>query len=182
MSAPGGRRRRAMPVVATTLLAAGTGLVLWLVGLSPGFAVAFGVVAIAAGIAWSGLVDAEALGLPRPERHPQAGTRADIAQISWSMRPLRPGVVRFLPVDGPIHEQGVRRLRRFAARRLSAWGLDPADPADRPELERLLGAGPAWVITSAPTNQVTMTMAEGCLAALETLGQNATDRKGSPTR
>ncbi|HKT57533.1 MAG TPA: hypothetical protein VJR25_12245, partial [Microbacterium sp.] len=112
-------RRRVMSIVGSVVLGGVTATVLWLVGLSVPFAAAFGVVAAALSVAWSGLTDADAQLASQADPPPRHGKRSDIVQISWSLRPVRAGVGRVAPRLRPVHEAGVRRLRRFAARRLS---------------------------------------------------------------
>lgn len=169
-------RRRVMSIVGSAVLGGVTATELWLVGLSVPFAAAFGVVAAALSVAWSGLADADAQPVLRADPPARHGKRSDIVQVSWSLRPVRIGVGRVAPRLRPVHEAGVRRLRRFAARRLGTYGLDLGSPGDRAQVERMLGADVAAVLTS-PGYDVPLATVNACLDALEALDP---DRKGPP--
>jgi hypothetical protein len=157
------------------VLGAVTATVLWLVGLSWPFAVAFGIVGVTLAIIGTGLTDADVPVAPRVDPPPRAGQRSDIAQVSWSLRPARPGSGRFGIRERPVHGAGVRRLRRFAARRLAGHGLDLADPGDRAELSRVLGSDVASVLTSR-SDDVSLTTINACLDALDAFEQPSRGR------
>jgi hypothetical protein len=152
--------------IGVAVLGAITATVLWLVGLSWAFAVAFGIVAATLAIIGSGLTDADAQAARRTDPPPRAGQRSDIAQLSWSLRPARGGSGRFARGPRPVHGAGVRRLRRFAARRLAGHGIDLADPSARAQLDRVLGADVVSVLTSR-SDDVSLTTINACLDALD---------------
>lgn len=165
------RARRVLSGIGAGVLGATTAVVLWLVGLSWAFAVAFGIVAATLAIIGSGLTDADAPIALRSDPPPRAGQRSDIVQLSWSLRPARAGSGRFGMRDRPVHGAAVRRLRRFAGRRLAGHGLDLADPEDRDRLSRLLGAEVVSVLTSR-SDDVSLTTINACLDALDALEQS----------
>ncbi|MFC8798404.1 hypothetical protein ACFT2C_11780 [Promicromonospora sp. NPDC057138] len=68
----------------------------------------------------------------------RAGGRHDVSDLGWSV----------FGRDGFVTERVVRRVRALAADRLRAHGVDPADPAARPDAERLLGAAVLRQLTS----------------------------------
>ncbi|WP_052226775.1 hypothetical protein [Microbacterium mangrovi] len=162
------RARRVLSGLGAAVLGAVTATVLWLVGLSWAFAVAFGIVAATLAVLGSGLTDADAVLSPRVDPPPRAGQRSDIAQLSWSLRPARAGSGRFGMRDRPVHGAGVRRLRRYAAQRLAGHGLDLADPAHRAELDRVLGPDVVAVLTSRGED-VSLPTINACLDALDAL-------------
>jgi hypothetical protein len=67
---------------------------------------------------------------PRKVRPARAGGRNDVSDLGWSV----------FGRDGHVTDRVVRRIRALAADRLRAHGVDLADPAARPDAERLLGA------------------------------------------
>lgn len=88
----------------------------------------------------------------------RAGGRHDISDLGWSV----------FGRDGFVTDRVVHRIRALAADRLRAHGVDPADPAARPDAERLLGATVLRQLTSGspPTARTVQTW----LDALERLG------------
>lgn len=122
-------RRRILTVTVLAGLAA-AGLVFWQI-LSPWHATAAAALAVAMGILWSGtdatIDDPE---WPHRTHAARAGGRHDVSDLGWSV----------FSRDGRVTDRVVRRIRALAAERLRAHGVDPADPAARPDAERLLGA------------------------------------------
>ncbi|WP_369372784.1 hypothetical protein AB1046_04565 [Promicromonospora sp. Populi] len=120
--------RRVVIVTVLVGLTAG-GLVLWNV-IDPGHATAAVALACALAVVWSATDDETA----DPEwTHldvtARAGGRHDVSDLGWSV----------FGRDGRVTDRVVLRIRALAATRLRAHGVDPADPAARPEIERLLG-------------------------------------------
>ena len=122
-------RRRITTVTVLACLAAG-GLVYWQV-IDPWHATAAAALALAASVLWSA-TDATTNDpeWPRRIRPARAGGRNDVSDLGWSV----------FGRDGHVTDRVVRRIRALAADRLRAHGVDPADPAARPDAERLLGA------------------------------------------
>lgn len=67
---------------------------------------------------------------PRRTEEVRAGGRHDVSDLGWST----------FGRDGRVTDRVVHRVRALADRRLRLLGVDPDDPAQRPEVERLLGA------------------------------------------
>jgi len=147
-------------VVTVTVLAALTagGLLFWNV-LEVPHAVAVVALACTLSVLWA----ATERGTADPEWLPtftgaRAGGRHDVSDLGWSV----------FGRDGFVTDRVVRRIRALAADRLRAHGVDPADPAARPDAERLLGATVLRQLTSGqpPTARTVQTW----LDALERLG------------
>lgn len=149
--------RRVVTVTVLTALAA-AGLVFWHV-LDPWHAAAAVALACATSVLWSAtgttVADPE---WPRTAEEIRAGGRHDVSDLGWSV----------FGRDGHVTDRVVRRIRDLAADRLRAHGVDPADPAARPEAERLLGATVVRQLMSGhpPTARTVQTW----LDAIERLG------------
>jgi hypothetical protein len=121
--------RRIVTVTVLAALAAG-GLVFWNV-IEPGYAVAAVALAGALSVVWAATEgstgDPE---WPHLDIEARAGGRHDVSDLGWSV----------FGRDGRVTDRVVRRVRALAAARLRAHGVDPTDPAARPDAERLLGA------------------------------------------
>ncbi len=106
---------------------------------------------------------------PRTVTEARAGGRHDVSDLSWST----------FGRDGRVTDRVVRRVRALATDRLRAHGVDPADPASLPDVERLLGADVVRQLASreAPTARTLQTG----LDAIERLGPAAATRP-APTQ
>lgn len=119
--------RRTVVLAAVALVAATVLVALDVLDATHAYAGA-GVVAVVAAV-W-GTADRPST-TPWPQ-HPspaRPGGRHDVADLGWAA----------LGRDGRVTERVVRRVRALAVARLTAHGVDPADPASGPEVERLLG-------------------------------------------
>lgn len=119
-------------VVTVTALAglAAAGLVYWGV-VDPEHALAAVAVASALSVVWVATARTTAdPEWPHLDVEARAGGRHDVSDLGWSV----------FGRDGLVTDRVVRRIRVLAATRLRALGVDPADPAARADVERLLGA------------------------------------------
>ena len=151
--------------VATVTVLAGLGaaaLAFWNI-LDLWHAVAAAALAIAMSILRTAARSAEASGAGDPEwpttaLAARAGGRHDVSDLSWSV----------FGRDGRVTDRVVRRVRALAADRLRAHGVDPSDPAARPEAERLLGAHVVLQLSSR--NPPTARTVRTWLDAIDRLG------------
>ena len=149
--------RRGTTVTILATLAAAT-LMFWSI-VDPWHAIAAAALATALSILWSatehGTSDPE---WPHTAVEARAGGRHDISDLGWSV----------FGRDGHVTDRVVRRIRTLAADRLRAHGIDPADPAAEPDVERLLGARVLEQLKSGrpPTARTVQTW----LDAIERLG------------
>ena len=65
----------------------------------------------------------------RDERRARAGARNDVAQLSWSLRPS----------FGRVSNTALWRVQQLARRRLALHQLDIREPAQRRQIEQLIG-------------------------------------------
>jgi len=149
--------RRVVTVTTVVGLVAG-GLLFWHV-VDPWHALATVVLAGATSILWSATdTTTDDPEWPRTAVQARAGGRHDVSELGWSV----------FGRDGHVTDRVVRRIRALAADRLHAHGVDPADPAARPQAEQLLGATVVRQLTSghAPTARTV----QSWLDAIERLG------------
>jgi hypothetical protein len=92
----------------------------------------------------------------RPNRH---GARSDVAELSWTLRGS------YGRVGGPA----VWRARRLARQRLAVYQLDLGNPADRPEIERLIGRRAYTVLVRGERRPPLLRTFVHCLDALDAL-------------
>lgn len=147
-------------VVGSTALAtlAAAGLLFWNV-LDVPHAVAVVALACTLSVLWAATnTPADDPEWPRTHHEARAGGRHDVSDLGWSV----------FGRDGFVTDRVVRRIRALAADRLRAHGVDPADPAARPDAERLLGPDVLRQLTSGqpPTARTVQTW----LDAIEHLG------------
>lgn len=149
------------------LVAAGLGY--WQI-IDPWHAAAAAALTVAATALWSrtGSV-VEDPEWPRVPTTARAGGRHDVSDLSWST----------FGRDGRVTDRVVNRVRALAADRLRAHGVDPADPASKTEIERLLGARVVAQLASreAPTARTLQTW----LDAVERLGPAPATRTATRT-
>ncbi|KRA23132.1 hypothetical protein ASD65_00890 [Microbacterium sp. Root61] len=131
--------RRVAAIVAAGIVTTGT---LWLFGVAPGFAVAFGALAMVAILTRYAYGGVRTLAWDAEPPHQRPGTRSEIMQLSWSMRNVR----------GTVGDAGLRRLRSFARARLTRLGYDLDADTDRAALLELLGAEAYGIITDPRTH------------------------------
>jgi hypothetical protein len=108
--------------------------------------------------------------LPDPQIDLRHGARREIKQLSWNLGGQR----------HRLDEPAVRRLRRIAAVRLAAHGVDLDDPRHRPEGEALLGRS-VYRVLAVPSAQPASVLMR-CVAALDKLDarpENAPDAESS---
>lgn len=149
---------RRVTVVTTVATLAAAGLTYWNV-VDPWHAYAAATLAAALSILWSA-TDATTSDPQWPHTHVEAraGGRQDVSDLGWSV----------FGRDGHVTDRVVRRIRALAVDRLRAHGVDPSDPAEEPEAERLLGARVVRQLKSRqpPTARTVQTW----LDAIERLG------------
>jgi len=143
------------PAVGALVAAAAVGLALWFFGLALPFAVAAGVLVIAGVIAWSVHAGAEPPVYPVVRTEPRPGTRSDVVQTAWALRPRH----------GEVGDAGVKRVRAFARRRLARHGWDLDDPAAVPAIRDAVGDR-AWAVLSGAAS-TRLSDVEHCLDVLE---------------
>ncbi|MGJ4843738.1 hypothetical protein [Leifsonia sp. Le1] len=111
------------------LLAAVAGFVAWFFGLDPEHAIGLAAIILAAGACATVLGEQAGVGwLPDPVL-PRDGARRDVSQLGWALHTR----------GGGVAPEAVRRLRSVTASALELHGLDLDNPADAPEIARLLG-------------------------------------------
>ncbi|MCF4120842.1 hypothetical protein L1785_07605 [Antribacter sp. KLBMP9083] len=124
--------RPALRVAGTAVLsAAAATAAAWTGLLDPWHAFAAGGLVTTLAIVWTATgtpVDDPAW--PRRTEEVRPGGRHDVSDLGWST----------FGRDGRVTDRVVYRVRALADRRLRLLGVDPDDPAQRPEVERLLGA------------------------------------------
>ncbi|WP_194419874.1 hypothetical protein [Microbacterium abyssi] len=127
-------------IIATFVVATVVGLLLvFAVGVEPTFAIAWGVLAgvfvLCAQLVIPDDPRGDAPDIPAgPERRGTA-----IARMAWSLNPR----------TGEAGELITRRVRAILRHRLLRAGLDTDTPADRPQIDALLGAD-LWARMTAP--------------------------------
>ena len=131
------QRRRVIVVIAGSALA---GFAAWLIGMDTGHAAIVGVVFVALGLVWIGVPVAPGLDWELEQRTVREGTRSNVVELSWSLQARRRGV----------QQSALRRVQVLATDRLARHRLDLRNPADRAEIERLLGAR-AYATLQPPT-------------------------------
>lgn len=130
---------------------------LWFFGLAWPFAVAAGVIVIAAVLAIGSQGESTAPQYVTVRADPRPGTRSDFSQTAWSLREWR----------GSIGDPGIKRLRTFARRRLARHGWDLDDPAAAPMIRAALGER-AWTVLAGGSRIRTADI-EHCIERLEAL-------------
>jgi hypothetical protein len=79
---------------------------------------------------------------PEPESARNAGTRREVARLSWGLHGL----------DARVDRWSAGRLRTLAARRLADRGLDLDDPADEAGCRQVLGSQAYAALSVDPNN------------------------------
>jgi hypothetical protein len=95
----------------------------------------------------------------REVRHGPTGSRHDVTDLSWS---LRGGF-------GGVGHGGERRLKQIARQRLTLCHLDLASPADRPEIEQLIGRRAYRLLVRSDPRRMRLRSLLHCLDALDRL-------------
>jgi hypothetical protein len=93
------------------------------------------------------------------ERRDRAGSRSDVAALSWSLRASY----------GRVGRTAVGRVQRIAKQRLALHHLDLLDPNDRPKIEALIGRRSYLVLTRGDRRPPLMRSFLSCLDALDAL-------------
>lgn len=153
------------PTAAAVVIAGLAGGVLWLAGVAWPFALTAAILVLGGAVAW--LVHAGTAVPLYAIAHaaPRAGTRSEVMQTAWSLRGRQ----------GEITDTGVKRLRRFAGRRLARHGWDLDDPADGARVRGAVGER-AWT-TLTGRGRVSLTDVEHCLDRLDSLDETGEQRK-----
>jgi hypothetical protein len=153
------KRRATVRILILALLAAA---LCWYFGANALHAILIGGVVTTVGVI--GLVASETPDLividwrsaGRPNRH---GARSDVAELSWTLRGS----------FGRVGSPAVWRARRLARQRLARHQLDLLNPADRPEIERLIGRRAYAVLVSGERRSPLLRTFVHCLDALDAL-------------
>lgn len=116
----------------------------WVLGLDAAHAVALALAVLGVGAVLSALAPAPAEPWPRRERPARAGAYGEVQRLSWSLR-ARHGTVR---------PDALRRLRRIVVLRLAETGLELDAPADRDEIDRILGGRETRVLLAGDGTRV----------------------------
>jgi hypothetical protein len=145
------------PAIAAVIAAAIVAGVLWFVGVQWPFAVAAGIIVLAAAVVWAVHGGTAVPLYATPHTDPRPGTRSEVMQTAWSLRGRH----------GEIGDAGAKRLRVFARRRLERHGRDLDDPADADAIRALVGES-AWA-TLAGRAPIRLPDVEHCLDRLDSL-------------
>jgi hypothetical protein len=86
----------------------------------------------------------------------QAGSRSDVAELSWSLR-------------GGSGNAVVWRVRRIARQRLARYQLDLDNKADRPRIEQLIGRRAYLALAGGKRRPARLRTLYSCLDALDAL-------------
>ena len=145
------------PAAAAVVIAGLAGGVLWFAGVAWPFALAAAILVLAGAVAWLVQSGTAAPLYATSHTEPRAGTRSEVMQTAWALRGRQ----------GEITDAGVKRLRRFAGRRLARHGWDLDDPSDGTRIRAALGEQ-AWT-TLTGRGRVRLTDVEHCLDRLDSL-------------
>lgn len=104
-------------------------------------------------------LDARDLNWRSGGRTNREGSRGDVAALSWSVRGSY----------GRVGSTAVRRVNRIARQRLALRHLDLSDPADRLEIERLIGRRAYAVLVRGERRPPLLRSLLRCLDALDAL-------------
>ena len=152
------RRETIRTLCAGVLIAA----ICWYFGADVWEAILFGGVLTTVGLI--GLVGTAATDLGNTDwraggRPNRDGARSEVAQLSWSLRGSY----------GRVGSPAVWRARRLARQRLAVYQLDLGNPADRPEIERLIGRRAYAVLVRGERRPPLLRTFVHCLDALDAL-------------
>lgn len=148
-----------MPSALVLGAAAVTGVVCWYFGTDVWHALMTGAAVAAAGLVWVALPEQPITRWRGIQRAPHEGTRQDVLQLSWSVRP------RY----GRVRDSALRRVQELARSRLALHHLDLLDPRDRPEIERRLGRTAYATLRSTGRRPPFLWSVVRCLDALDRL-------------
>jgi hypothetical protein len=152
------RRRAAGSVLLVALLVA---VISWYFGADVshsvliGTAVGLGVV----GVYGSEGLDLKSTGWRGGGGSSGAGARGDVVELSWSLRK------RY----GRVGDPAVSRVQQIARQRLALHGLDLSDPADRREIERLVGSNTCALLVPDGRRAPSLRSLLHCLDVLDVL-------------
>jgi len=143
------------PTAGALVAAAAVAFALWFFGLTVPFAIAAGALLIAAVVAWSVHTGSAPPLYPVVRTEPRPGTRSDVVQTAWALRPRH----------GEVGDAGIKRVRAFARRRLARHGWNLDDPAAAPAIRSAMGER-AWAVLSGAAS-TRLSDVEHCLDVLE---------------
>jgi hypothetical protein len=155
---------RVVGVVGTAVVVA---VVLWFAGLSTlQSGIVFAAV-LAVGGTFVALRDEGPSAWPVQPVRTTPGARRDVQSLGWALRSR-----------GGVPERAILRLRTVARRRLAAThGLDLDDPADRPAIETVLGAGAVDVLTRSTRPELDLGSFSAVLTAVESIDDPSTTER-----
>ncbi|QPZ39959.1 hypothetical protein [Paramicrobacterium chengjingii] len=116
-------------VIAVCLLTIAFGALLWLLGLAPSFAVAFGLLVPVIALLWACRADNDSAPWGPAEPYRGVGARQDISRLAWALR----------STQGRVGDTARKRVRAVAAHRLERIGLHLDEPADEPAIIAAIG-------------------------------------------
>jgi hypothetical protein len=151
-------RQRTIRVLAFALLVA---VVAWYFGTDVWYALLLGAAVTIAGLVsvigtGSDVLETRWRG---QERRDRAGSRSDVAALSWSLRASY----------GRVGRTAVGRVQRIAKQRLALHHLDLLNPSDRPKIEALIGRRSYLVLTRGDRRPPLLRSFLSCLDALDAL-------------
>ena len=162
-------RRRLLGCLAFALA---VGVAAWYFGVDVGHAVGLGAVVLAFA-ACVGLVGDQPRVDWAPEHPaPRDGSRREIVQLGWALHAR----------GGGVAPEAVRRLRTLTAQALELHGLDLDDAADRPEIERAVGADVLRIIRRGTAELPRLATYQSVLGVLDGLADARPGRLGTPDR
>jgi hypothetical protein len=161
-------RRATISVLSAALLAAAT---CWYFGADAWYSILMGMAIASVGV--SGLVGPARLDLggiawPGGGLADRSGARSDIVELSMLLRGSH----------GLVNHGAVLRVRRLARQRLALHKLDLLDPADRREIEQLIGRRAYALLVRSKHRPLLRSMLH-CLDVLDTLDLT---RPATPSR
>lgn len=161
---------RRITTVTTLAALAATALTYWNI-LDPLHAITAATLTSTLSIIWSASeATTEDPTWPHTTTETRTGARHDVSDLGWSV----------FGRDGHVTDRVVHRIRTLAAKRLTAHGIDPTDPAAHPDIERLLGPGTLrQLLSNQPPTARTV---QRWLDAIEHLGPTPTTAPTPRTR
>lgn len=146
------------------------GLVCWFSGMDLPHAVGVGAVVGAGGSCLAMLRERPSVTWPDDPVAPREGARRDVAQLGWAVQTR----------SGTVTPEAVRHLRSVAAQTLALHGIDLDDPADRPAVERMLGADVVAIVRRGSAAAPRTAVFRSVLALLERIADEPGPATSAP--